>query len=322
VEQDGWYTAQFLPLFADLEHDENTFPEVTPFLAHYTSIDTCEKILIKKEVWFSNPLFMNDVQEVRFGVIEGTERAILNASVREACETAERSEKLNQAIMAYRQEFDQKHALDTYLFCLSEHDPNDDDGLLSMWRGYGANGDGVALIIDTSKIEAREDTPFVIAPVQYASDEQRLAWLDGLFAILANCLKSKHIPDDSLHIAAWWLMERIKLFALFSKHRGFSEEREWRIAYLPWRDPQNLLRPFMSYLVTANGVQPKLKLPFREIPGLVSDQFTIENLVHRILLGPGSSTALAKATFERMLELVRPGLKDRLQASGIPYRKT
>jgi hypothetical protein len=51
-----------------------------PLLAHYTSIKVMERILQSNEIWFSNPLFMNDLQEVRFGLNEGT-RLFSNAEL-------------------------------------------------------------------------------------------------------------------------------------------------------------------------------------------------------------------------------------------------
>ena len=42
-----------------------------PLLAHYTSIRVMESILKNGEVWFSNPLFMNDLQEMKSGLNEG-----------------------------------------------------------------------------------------------------------------------------------------------------------------------------------------------------------------------------------------------------------
>jgi hypothetical protein len=51
------------------------------------------------------------------------------------------------------------------LFCLSEHAKDDTDGRLSMWRGYGGNGNGAAIVFDTAKIAAREESPLVIAHV-------------------------------------------------------------------------------------------------------------------------------------------------------------
>src|SRR5262249_41484538 len=60
----------FQPLWADLR-PEDEFYRKKPLLAHYTTIQTLEKILTNNELWFSNPLFMNDYEEVRFGVFEG-----------------------------------------------------------------------------------------------------------------------------------------------------------------------------------------------------------------------------------------------------------
>jgi hypothetical protein len=57
-------------LFADLLENDS-FPAKRPLLAHYTSIPVLEAMLRNNEVWFSNPLFMNDMEEVRFGINAG-----------------------------------------------------------------------------------------------------------------------------------------------------------------------------------------------------------------------------------------------------------
>jgi hypothetical protein len=59
----------FSSLWSDIQSKE-TFPEKRPLLAHYTSIATLESILSNEEVWFSNPLYMSDIEELRFGVLE------------------------------------------------------------------------------------------------------------------------------------------------------------------------------------------------------------------------------------------------------------
>ena len=59
----------FAPLFADLQ-DEQDYPQQRPLLAHYTSVETFEQILKVDQIWFSNPLFMNDWQEVRWGILK------------------------------------------------------------------------------------------------------------------------------------------------------------------------------------------------------------------------------------------------------------
>ena len=53
-------------LYADIL-EENEFYQRKPHLAHYTSLAALENILKSEELWFSNPLFMNDLEEVRFG---------------------------------------------------------------------------------------------------------------------------------------------------------------------------------------------------------------------------------------------------------------
>jgi hypothetical protein len=65
----------FKPLFADLQGNDS-FPDQRPLLAHYTSVPVLEAILRNNEVWLSNPLFMNDVEEVRFGMTNGAKDAL------------------------------------------------------------------------------------------------------------------------------------------------------------------------------------------------------------------------------------------------------
>jgi hypothetical protein len=40
------------------------FPQKRLLVAHYTTLEVLEKILGTNEIWFSNPLFMNDLEEV------------------------------------------------------------------------------------------------------------------------------------------------------------------------------------------------------------------------------------------------------------------
>ena len=65
MNNDELYIKYRTELFNDLE--EPTPPD----LVHYTSMQTLECILRDKEIWFSNPLFMNDLEELRFGMNEG-----------------------------------------------------------------------------------------------------------------------------------------------------------------------------------------------------------------------------------------------------------
>jgi uncharacterized protein YjbI with pentapeptide repeats len=117
-----------------------------------------------------------------------------------ACGSKERVGAIQSAFYSYFQKFDFELALNVYVFCLSEHDPQHPDGRLSMWRAYGGNGDGVALVFKTDFITFNKDSPLLIAKVIYASEEHRIQWLRGIFA--AALLILNQIPDDKLYIAA------------------------------------------------------------------------------------------------------------------------
>ena len=63
------YSEIFHPLWDDID-EKNSYPDAKPILAHYTSIENIENILRTDEIWFSNPLNMNDYEELRYVVLE------------------------------------------------------------------------------------------------------------------------------------------------------------------------------------------------------------------------------------------------------------
>jgi hypothetical protein len=71
VEEFVTAMAHYRPLFGMFDY-RGELGEKKPMLAHYTSVENVEKVLRSDEVWFSNPLFMNDWEEMRFGIYEGT----------------------------------------------------------------------------------------------------------------------------------------------------------------------------------------------------------------------------------------------------------
>jgi len=164
-------------------------------------------------------------------------------------------------------------------------------------------------------------SPLIIARVQYGSSGERIEWLNSLIARFLDILKSTHVPDDKLHLAAFVLFERIKLFALFSKHSGFSEEREWRIVYAPDRDSEQKLASMFHYSIRPRGAEPKLRLKIEPIHGLTTMDLSLEKIVEWIILGPNASSPMARRVVLRMLEqLNKASLKERIHVSSIPYR--
>lgn len=318
---DNTIISAFNPLYDDLV--EHAFLETKPLLAHYTTIQTLELILRTKELWFSNPLFMNDFEEVRFGFDEGLPILVSHPNITAALGSSERARTYTNALFHYSQNFQTNHLVDCFVFCLSEHSPTDEDGRLSMWRGYGANGNGAAIVFDTAKLTKREDSPLLINKVKYATRAARRDYLMQLAVRFAQLLAQNTFPTEKLHLAAYVIFERLKLFALFTKHDGFIEEQEWRAVYLRERDQQDRFAEMIGYHVTANAVHPKLKFRVAPIENFSPPDLSLSKLVERILLGPSISSPVALATTQRMVEtLGYPEIKDRVKASTIPFRPT
>lgn len=300
---------------------KNSFPNVRPLLAHYTSISVFEQMMSNDEVWFSNPLYMNDLEELRFGMVEGARAFRSSQQLQQAIKSGEHYKKLLFYFDSQFSEFETNHAFHSYIMCLSKHEESDKDGRLSMWRGYGAGGSGVAIVFDTSKIEANENSPLIVGPVRYASGEERLDWINTKVDALSKAIADTEQTDQELYEAAFHWIERLKIFALFTKHKGFHEEQEWRIVYMHERDKDNLFKSMHSYAITARGIEPKLKLRIEPIAGLFAQDLSFEKIVHRVILGPTNSGPLAQHALVRILESKsKAEMANKVCASSIPFR--
>lgn len=289
-----------------------------PLLAHYTSIGTLERIAQTGEIWFSNPLYMNDVDELRYGMNLGMHAVRSHAGLRQACPPAHYNALLD-AFDALYTTFDGDSAFDVYVFSCSEHDEEiGDDGLLSMWRGYGGDGNGVAIVFDMGPLLAARP-PLLVRQVQYLSYEASEAWMDAKLQQFAQALQRRGGPVEQMQGAAAALFERIKLFALFTKHRGFHEEREWRIVYLREQDHANVFTQLLHYAIGGRGIEPRLRF-CTEVLAAGGAAPQLQDMVRRIILGPVLATPLAQRSVVRMLELYQPAWADRVTRSTTPYR--
>jgi Protein of unknown function (DUF2971) len=307
-------------LWADNIEDPS-FMRAKPLLAHYTSLEVFEKIIIGNEIWFSNPLYMNDWNELQYGMNLGahtfrTHSAIINAFGNDYVRHA----KLVDLFDALFDNFTYKHAINVYVLCFTEHCKNDVDGKLSMWRAYGSNGGGIAMVFDTANIAEISSSPFVLRKVKYGTKDQWRDWVDAKAISLAKVIEEHERTDANLMAIVWGWMEWLKEFSLFTKHIGFEEEQEWRVVYFSERDKANALTEMCTHAISNKGIQPKLKLKIASVPGVINDAISIDGLTDRIILGPSNSTFFAADTLRRMLERRRPELANRVHASAIPYR--
>lgn len=310
----------FLPLWNDIK-DTDQVSGYKHLLAHYTSLPVAESILSNNELWFSNPLLMNDISEVRNGILLGTSYVMDNNRVLdEALGTDERIAYFKDCFRHFSLTFANDSLKESFIFCFSEHNHYDIDGKLSMWRGYGNDGKGIALVIDPKRLPVTPESPFIFSKVKYMPDAQRIEWLEQKISDFASILRGTNIPKDKLNLAAYDLFDRICVAAYYSKHQGFAEECEWRITYLRSRDFRDKLVHMSSYHLTPNGIEPKFKFKVNHMTGVYEGP-PVEELIDRIIIGPSISTPLAKDAFNKLLETIRkPGLIEKVHASSIPYR--
>lgn len=307
-------------MWSDIK-EEDSFPACKPLLAHYTSIDTLEKILINNEFWLSNPLFMNDFEELQYGMNLGRKMLALNEGLINSFSNRANYLKFISVFQNLFDQYDAKHVLDTYLICFSEHSPSDKDGRLSMWRGYGNNGRGAALILDSQNINEIPESPLIISRVDYMSQVEREAWVQEKIQILCQLIPRIENDENSLFTVAQNFLERLKIFSLTTKHTGFSEEKEWRLIYMSDRDTDNKLKGAFSYVINESGVEPKMKLRVIPTEGVIGQVQSIDDLIKNIILGPSGSSIISNRSFIRMLENIgKPELIERVISSSIPFR--
>lgn len=309
----------FDPLYEDLNRSA---PEDTPLLAHYTSYSALESILKNEQLWLSNPLYMNDHQELRFAINEGYRGVLESSKVKEAFPLEDDHQQFLQAMELAYNKFSSEHVLDVYVLCLSEHDDDrNSDGRLSMWRGYGSNASGACIVFDPHKIPVVDGTPFTFAKVQYLSYERQIDWISATIDRFCKIIKGTPSSDSLGFYAAYYLFERFKLFALFTKHRGFYEEQEWRLVYSPEKDETGLFTKFIDYNMGPRGPEPKLKISLKNLPVFPEGTVTLEKIVHKIILGPTNSHPLGRAIFQKILHSHnQEALRDRIFGSTIPFR--
>lgn len=317
IEYDDLWKAFFPELWG---HDpEGTdFPDAQPLLAHYTSLDVLEKVITNDEIWFANPAFMNDTEEVVKGLSIGMDAVSKSEELKAACNTPERYTDFIKQFTTHNFIYSDSYLSETYIFCTSEHDVADINGKLSMWRGYGGDGYGAAIVLDTSQLVPDLESPIMISKVAYLTDKERRQQINIQVKRYSKKFAELDLDGDLFYMAAHLLFEKLKILALTTKDVGFAEEQEWRIIYMPERDTKKQYVGMFDYAVTDKAIKPNLKL---KLDGSFLPELILNRLVHRIILGPSQSSKIAEDGAKRMLiNTGKAELVPHLTSSKTPYR--
>ncbi len=294
-----------------------------PLLAHYTSVNVVESLLKQGRIWLSNPLNMNDHQEVAYGIKVGIGEVFTNDALRAAFT----DERLHRQLLEFlQQEWEAYGTLDVkdlFVACFSEHEPSDlPDGKLSMWRGYGDFGNGAAIIFDSREFLPIEESPFIFSEVWYATNEDRAFRTREVMEKAAAFVSSEGIQHNEIPTLAHVIFRRVVVGSVFTKHVGFDEEREWRLVYFPEYDVLESFREAIDYHHGLHGLEPKMKLRMEQGGDEANLGLNLEKAISSIVIGPRTSSPLSLHAATTMLrKLNREDLVSKLAYSTIPFRR-
>lgn len=286
-------------------------------LAHYTSVAALEQIVTGREFHFSHPMFMNDSEELQFGMRAGRD-LVQDSEILIQELGVDAAEEFRSFFQESYDDFDSEHAPNVFIACFSLHSPQDVDGSLPMWRGYGTNGDGVAMVVRSASLATEEQgSPLLMLKVAYLPKEKRQEIIAGTIRSTANWVKQN---GAAFQRAATNLMWWLKVFSLITKHPGFRDERECRIIYFSELDRAGKYRPSIDYRMSENVVRPILRFRLGDPAQAAPRPIALTECVDRIILGPRTTSATAFAAITHMLRRRCPELVERVSASQIPYR--
>lgn len=266
-------------------------------LYHYCNIQTMMNIIENKYLRLSNALKTNDGLEYKyFGMV-------LKSYANTLITDSDRLKLISEQVVDLATEIKDKKYI-PYVCCLSS--AND---LLSQWRGYGDDGQGVAIGFDFENSEQYikeidmnyiSNEPF-ITKVDYLDmeyvDDARIVY-HNMFSYLAS-RNEKYI--ESYELGIW----QAALCAIKLKHFSFQEEQEYRIVWLKDKEKDSSMK---SEFCPKKG----------KIINCYKFELAISSVVKEIVLGP--KCGLAKEDKEFKLFLKQNNLENiKVRRSVIPY---
>lgn len=304
----------------------NNLLQTNRALIHYTSAANAISIIRGNEVRMKNVRCMNDFREVAHGfdllksAYQAPDDNDAEIGLRAVCKVLDEIfPDLAAETIALFDNWFETLRLHTHIVCLSEHDKSEDDyGRLSMWRGYGSADVGVGLVINPLPLYAVADNfGAYSSPVFYSNEADVMALILEVAANIRS--NAEFVTSTGREDVKGIFFMLLRALAICSKHKGFSEEQEWRIMHTKGLDDRGALGYGVQIL---GGVpQPVFKLSFNDRPDLGMSGISIPNLLKRVIIGP---TQYPLAVFDAFCEiLAEVGVKEpqkMVVCSDIPLR--
>jgi hypothetical protein len=191
------------------------------------------------------------------------------------------------------------YSLDFYVTCFSEY-----GDLLSQWRGYANDGNGVAIGFNTDIFYPLccGMSNYGFEQVQYSTDKIEQKMKEFLFYQIDSRWDNKNsLHNLNLLENVFFKIVNVILYnSVLYKNPAFSEEAEWRLVYntfglirrlsfdqdyfsrmsenfISQQYPGDFIRRELSFQVEGNKLQSYIDLDFSKIK---------KYLIHEIIIGP------------------------------------
>ena len=229
--------------------EENNMPkkevwDIYPEIYHYTSFSSALLIIHSatlRATWFDS---LNDTEELVYAKKIITQKLLEKSPEKTIEEVQNIVERFYYAGMKW----------DYYIssFCGKNSDVNpyhQKNGLLSMWRNYGADGgcaiifktqniyDGTLHYKDTHKIPGVIMSGVIMDEVIYKEhNDKQPVFIERLNRFATNALNYNKNPEDKNSHNMEELLSALLELMLLTKHPAFHEEREVRIGLISRRE--------------------------------------------------------------------------------------
>jgi hypothetical protein len=245
----------------DQDASEESSP---PTLYHYTDQRGLLGILNSFEFWATKIQYLNDASE--FGYTQALVREELANLHRQAPNDRER-ERIDALVL----EIDTIRQINVCVFSFSE-----ERDLLSQWRAYGGPTAGFAIGFETAFLKTIVKRNGWLLKRCIYDEATQIGMIRGLIQdILStdfNTVRSRTDPTRprttiALPVGGDFAVNLTRLAQLL-KHRGFAEEREWRLVSPPqqswderfcYRLGRSMITPYFRLSIHGDGELPKVR---------------------------------------------------------------
>jgi hypothetical protein len=324
------FPGHFLPNYSDAVRDDTLF--------HYTNANGLIGIFDSGEIWNTAYYCANDEQEMSAG------SGVLSPLFRERAHLLRKSHdqrsdlfaRRGVDIMNYADSFEQHltalamSSLVAYITCFYKPSGKEDfhHGLLSQWRGYGADG-GYALQFSRSRLlkaikhaNSADDINYDLDDIYYSSDnslkhkvlDHGVSFLDEFERYLDELAMPIDLSQTTIRNPIYDLLKGplipLLRYLVCTKNGHFAEERECRLSLIQPTAVGQGFRPVKRF--SRNG----LAVAYTATP---KESFDVLGAVDWILLGPGTRMG---ARVKAITELVKhSGRKIAVRPSHIPFTR-